>query len=372
MKAIANISRLLAGAVFVFSGFVKGVDPLGTTYRIEDYFYAYHWEFFLPLALFFSVALCTLEFTIGVMLLLNLRMKLASWLLLLVMAFFTCVTLYDALYNPVPDCGCFGDAIKLTNWQTFYKNLVLIVLAIIVFAYRKRFSGFMKPMNQWIGSFGTALLFAGFVIYCFMHLPVVDFTEWKVGNKLYPENPQPIKYFLTYRDKTNGESREYLSPQYPYDDSTWMATHEFVSQRTEDPNQYSGKNLIITDTLQNPVTESVIRNPGYQLIVNAYSLQSTNADAFRKIQAFSQQAAKNGVSTAVLVSAEAPEIVAFTRKNNLTMDFYIADDILLKTMVRSNPGIMLLKGGVIIRKWHWRDLPDFDDFGAKYLRAPAN
>jgi len=116
MKTAANISRILAGLVFIFSGTVKGVDPLGTAYRFEDYFIAYHWDFLIPTALFFSISLCALEFTIGAMLFLNLRMKLTSWLLLLIMSFFTVLTFYDALYTPVPDCGCFGDAITLTNW----------------------------------------------------------------------------------------------------------------------------------------------------------------------------------------------------------------------------------------------------------------
>jgi len=368
MKIIANISRLLTGIVFVFSGFVKGVDPLGTAYRFEDYFVAYHWEFLMPLALFFSISLCALEFTIGFMLLLNLRMKLASWLLLLIMIFFTGLTLYDAIYSPVPDCGCFGDAIKLTNWQTFYKNLVLIVLAFIVFAYRKKFSAFLKPGQQWIASFGGAIAFAAFSLYCFLHLPLVDFTEWKTGNKLFAENPKPVEYYLTYKNKSTGVEKEYLSPDYPYDDSLWMAENEFVSQRVNDPNEYYGKNLVITDTSQNRVTESIIRNPGYQIIINAYSLKETNTRAFTEINEFCLLAAQKGVATAVLVGADNEEISDFIKLHKLQLDFYQADDILLKTMVRSNPGIMLLKAGVIIDKWHWRDLPEFPEFEAQYLR----
>ena len=132
MKLIANISRILVGIVFVFSGFVKGVDPLGTAYRLEDYFIAFNWTFFIPLALFFSILLCTIEFVTGIMMLLNLKMKISSWVLLLMMVFFTLLTLNDAINNPVPDCGCFGDAIKLTNWQTFYKNLVLLPMAVLI------------------------------------------------------------------------------------------------------------------------------------------------------------------------------------------------------------------------------------------------
>jgi len=366
MKFIANFSRIFTGLVFVFSGFVKGVDPLGFTYKFEDYLVAFHWEFMMPLALFFTIALCTLEFTIGIMLVFNLRMKLTSWLLLLMMVFFTCLTLNDALYNPVPDCGCFGDAIKLTNWQTFYKNTALIVFAVLVFMYRKKFRGFSGPSFQWVIAFVFAGLFAGFSTYCYMHLPMIDFTEWKVGHKLFSDNPKPIRYYLTYRDKQTGTIKEYLSPDYPYDDSTWMAKMEFVSQRVEDPNNYYGKSLIITDTLQNTVTESIIRNPAYQVVVNSYSLDLSNTDAFKAINEFSRKAALVNIPTSVLVSAEPADIAEFSRKYQLSLDFYLADDILLKTMVRSNPGILLLKGGVIINKWHWRDLPDFAEFSKKY------
>jgi uncharacterized membrane protein YphA (DoxX/SURF4 family) len=352
----------------VFSGFVKGVDPLGTAYKLEDYFIAFNWEFFIPSALFFSIVLCTFEFMIGVMLLLNLRMKVASWILLGMMAFFTVLTLNDALYNPVPDCGCFGDAIKLTNWQTFYKNLVLLPLAILVFIYRKKFSPFTSSGKQWLITLFFVGAFSGFSYMCYSHLPVLDFTEWKTGHKLYPENPKPVKYYLTYKNKKSGEVKEYLSPDYPYNDSIWMANWEFVSQRVEDPNTYYGKSLIISDTSGNNVTESIIRNPDYQLIVNSYDLSKANRKAFVKLDAFCDSAYADNIPTAVLVSASSADIAQFAKENKLHLDFYTTDDIVLKTIVRSNPGLLLLKDGVILKKWHYNDFPDYADF-KKYLET---
>ena len=362
MKWIANISRILVGMIFVFSGFVKGVDPLGTAYRLEDYFVAFNWEFFIPLALFFSILLCSLEFVIGVMLLLNLRMKITSWLLLAMMLFFTLLTLNDALYNPVPDCGCFGDAIKLTNWQTFYKNLFLLPLAILIFIYRKKFKPFTSSGKQWLIAVFFIGLFAGFSYMCYSHLPVVDFTEWKTGHKLYPENPQPVKYFLTYKNKKSGEAKEYLSPNYPFNDSVWMAQWDFVSQRVEDPNIYYGKSLIISDTTGNNVTESIIRNPDYQLIVNSYDLSKADKAAFLKLNDFCAKAYADNIATVVLVSSTPAEIVKFVNENKLHLDFYTSDDIALKTIVRSNPGLLLMKDGVILKKWHYNDFPDYADF----------
>lgn len=362
MKLLANISRILVGIVFVFSGFVKGVDPLGTSYRLEDYFIAFNWSFFIPLALFFSIVLVTTEFLVGMMLLFNLRMKFTSWLLLMMMVFFTLLTLNDAINNPVPDCGCFGDAIKLTNWQTFYKNLVLMPLALIIWSYRKKFKPFTNKRLQWLLAGVFAALFAGFSHYCYSHLPVIDFTEWKVGHKLYPENPKPVKYYLTYRNKKSGETKEYLSPNYPFSDSVWMSQWEFVSQRVDDPNQYYGKGLLITDTTGNNITESIVRNPGYQLVINAYDLSKTNIAAFKKLDAFCLQAYADDIPAVALVSAENKVIKQFADANKLHLQFCTTDDIILKTIVRSNPGLLLMKDGVILKKWHYNDLPSYADF----------
>lgn len=362
MKWIANLFRILVGVVFVFSGFVKGVDPLGTAYRLEDYFIAFNWGFFIPLALFFSILLCTIEFAVGIMLLFNLKMKFTSWLLLLMMVFFTVLTFNDAINNPVPDCGCFGDAIKLTNWQTFYKNLVLLPMAIVIFVYRRKFKPFTSSGKQWLLAAIFAGLFAGFSYRCYAHLPAVDFTEWKTGHKLYPENPKPVKYYLTYRNKQSGEEKEYLSPDYPYNDSVWMAQWEFVSQRVEDPNTYYGKSLIITDTSGNNVTESIIRNPDYQLIVNAYDLSKTDRKAFAELNDFCAKAYADNIPAVVLVSAENSQIKKFANDNNLKLDFCTTDDIVLKTIVRSNPGLILMKDGVILKKWHYNDFPGYQEF----------
>lgn len=366
MKWIANISRVMTGLVFMFSGFVKGVDPLGFAYKLEDYFIAYQWDFLMPFALLFSILLCAFEFTLGVMLVMNLVMKLTSWLVFGMMIFFTGLTFYDAIYSPVPDCGCFGTAIILTNWETFYKNVFLIVLAAIVFLYRNRFKSSLKPMMQWAVALLIGFGFIGFSYYNYQHLPVVDFTEWKVGNRLYPENPQPVKYFVTYKNKKSGEKKEYLSPNYPYNDSIWMSEWVFDSQRTEDPNVFYGKSLSITDTAGNIYTDAIVKNTEYQLIVNAYNLKSADIKALKKIQEFATKAAEDNIHTALVVSALPSEIEKFAADNKINLEFYIADDIVLKTMVRSNPGLMLLKSGVIRAKYHYNDIPDYNAFRKKF------
>jgi len=366
-QIIHIFSRLLVGLVFIFSGFVKGIDPLGTAYRLEDYFIAWDAQFMMPLALTLSVLLCTMEFVLGVVVLLNLKPKTNAWILLVVMSFFTLLTLNDAIYNPVPDCGCFGDAIKLTNWQTFYKNVVLMVFALILFGMRKKAND--KAGN--IVAYGTAsmvaLLFISLSIYCYRHLPVIDFMDWKTGNKMYVENPQPVKYYLIYRNKESGETREYLSPDYPYNDSVWMTQWEYVDTRIEDPNSFKGHDLQIIDSLGSDLTDVIIRNPDYQFILVAWDLESANQKSLSDVNVLAQKAEAAGLGFVALTSTLPAAVSALSLQLNLQYDFYQADDITLKTMVRANPGLLLLKNGIVIDKWHYNDFPDYESFESRYL-----
>jgi len=365
-KIFTVISRLLVGCVFVFSGFVKGIDPLGTAYRIEDYFIAFGTQWAIPSALYLSVFLCTIEFSVGILLLLNVRIKEVAWLLLLMMLFFTCTTFYDALYNPVPDCGCFGDAIKLTNWQTFLKNIILMIFVLTVFLNRKKIKPYFRINSEILIIFLTIITFDAFSMYNYRHLPVIDFMSWKVGNKMFNEHPLPVKCYLTYRNKETGETKEYLSPDFPYNDTAWVAKWEFVSQRIEDPNSLKGTDLQITDSSGNDVTSEFIRNPGYQFILVAYDLEKTHLKAFTRMNDFYGLAEKDGHSLIALYSIG--NVKSFINKTKAAYAFYSADDVILKTMVRANPGLLLLKNGVVLAKWHYHDFPDYNQVKKKYLK----
>ncbi|MDR2040627.1 MAG: DoxX family protein, partial [Bacteroidales bacterium] len=181
MKNIAAISRILLGIVFVFSGFVKGIDPLGSTYKFIDYFTAFNLSFLSPLAFILAILMNAAEFLIGVSLILRLRMKVSAWAVFLFMCFFTVLTFILALTNPVSDCGCFGDALVLTNWETFFKNLVLMALALIVFLYRKKYEPVYRPVTEWICVVLIAGVIIGISVYCYRHLPLLDFRPYSVG-----------------------------------------------------------------------------------------------------------------------------------------------------------------------------------------------
>ena len=357
MKILVNICRLLVAIVFLFSGFVKGVDPLGFTYRLEDYFIAFGTEWAIPFALFLTIFLCAVEFTLGAALLFNFRLKYLAWPLLLMMVFFFGLTLNDAINNPVPDCGCFGDAIKLTNWQTFYKNVILIIPVIIIFLYRNKYKSLFVPR---IDNWGIAIIFLGFSFFSFYqyrHLPLIDFLGWKKGTDLVPDNPGQAKTFLTYRNKNTGEQKEYLSPNYPWNDSTWTASWEFVSQRIDDSGVIKGHSLKIVDAGGNDYTETYINNPGYQFLVASYSLSSAPGKGLEKINKFSEEVISAGHSIVLLTGDPLEDIKGL----HPDLEVFNADDVELKMMIRANPGVILLKDGIVMEKWHWRDVPDYED-----------
>jgi uncharacterized membrane protein YphA (DoxX/SURF4 family) len=216
MRLVKNLCRIIVGIVFIYSGFVKGIDPLGSDYKFTDYFNAFGMGWMNATTLFFSFALSLVEFLIGIALLFNLWVSRMTWGSLLFMAFFTPLTLVLALTNPVSDCGCFGDAMILTNWQTFWKNIILLLLAIMIFMYRKEYKSSLPLVGQF--SF-LALAGAGMLclsVYCYRHLPVLDFRPYAVGKNItegmrLPEGAEPDQYEVTLSTKTSKPERSSLS-----------------------------------------------------------------------------------------------------------------------------------------------------------------
>ncbi|MDR1951493.1 MAG: hypothetical protein LBP96_04605, partial [Bacteroidales bacterium] len=188
-KPLVAIARTLLGAVFIFSGFVKGVDPLGTQYQIFDYFSAYGTTWANPLSLPLSIVLIATELVVGMALILNIRIPFTAWITALMMAFFSITTLLDAtVYSDrIADCGCFGKAITLTNWQTFYKNIVLDILVVILFFGRYRIRNTFSLKNEAMIVAILTFLFIGFQFGNLRHLPVIDFLDWKKGARLQPK-----------------------------------------------------------------------------------------------------------------------------------------------------------------------------------------
>jgi hypothetical protein len=321
------------------------------------------------LALFLSVFLCTLEFVLGISLLFNAAIKRTSWVLFPLMIFFTFLTLVDAIWEPVPDCGCFGDAIKLSNWETFYKNVVLIILVAIIFLGRNRFR---PPQMLGYGFLVNLVFVVGFVWfsnYNIDHLPVVDFREWKVGNDMAPEGGGEAKIYLIYRNINSGEEKEFISDELPWQDSVWMANHEFVDQRIDDSEVIKVHDLIIESESGDDMTDYFIRNSEYQFILVSWDVEAAERDAFEIARGLYASADNDGHSFIVITSSLPDVVYAFKDEMMIPdeMEFFYGDDTVLKSMIRANPGLILMKEGIVLAKWHYNDFPEYDEIRADYM-----
>lgn len=372
-SVVLVVSRLLLGIVFLFSGFVKAVDPLGTAYKIEDYLVAFG-GFFADMtwiSLPASIALFTLEFMLGVCLVFNVMPKSTSWIAFLFMLLMTPLTLYVAIENPVSDCGCFGDALVLDNWTTFYKNIVLFVLALVVLILSRRTYATFLPAVEWsiIGVF--AVLILGLATYCLLTLPVIDFRPYKVGVNIseqmeIPEGATPDVYETTFVYAQNGLEKEFTLENYPKDDSTWV----FVRQNTKLIQQGYVPPIhdfsIVTESLED-ITYDILDNPGYTVLVIMYDLNKTNMRQAHKLNNFYEQSQIRGAGFYALTASGNADIENFRQRTGATYPFCFTDPITLKTIIRANPGIMLLKNGVIQKKWNVRFLQETSysttDFG---------
>lgn len=368
MRLLVWISRILLGAVFIFSGFVKAIDPLGSAYKFQDYFLAFGVEWLYPAALPLAVLLSTLEFLIGASVILGIRLREAAWGGLLFMVFFTPLTLYIALANPVPDCGCFGDAIIISNWDTFYKNIFILAAAIVIFLYRERIKPLISKKGDLVLALGISVFIIGVSVYCLRNLPVIDFRPWKVGadvGELVMPTPEEAEVFLVFEHNETGETREYPTNDYPWNDEEWAATWDFAEQRRVviEPYQEAAiEAFYIEDEFGEDLTHYYMTMPEPLLLVVAHDLYKTNQRAFkRRITPLAAKAEDNGWQLIVLTGSTLHAVDEFRHNLQTPYPFYLSDEIELKTMVRSNPGLLLLQEGKILGKWAHRNIPSFEE-----------
>ena len=368
------VARVVVGLVFIFSSFVKGVDPMGTSFKITEYLTA--WSFFgmsfdwlVPLATFMAMALIVVEFTIGVMLLFGAFRRVSAWALVLMMLFFTFTTLFDAITNEVTDCGCFGDAIKLTNWQTFWKNVALDVPTVWIFLTRnlRRKQRFERDVLITLFAMVAMVLFG---LYNINNEPCIDFRSWKVGNQMIDldENAE-VKSYVTYVNKETGERDEFLSEELVkrMEDPVWEAQWEWESSRVEDPHEIKADGFSMLDMDMNDHAKELIGSEDYLLIATIHHLDKVNEDGLEGLEDAAEWAQEHGVQMVLLTSALAEEVQSFLYAYQMDdIDFYFADATAIETMARSNPGFLLLKRGKVLGKWHYRNVDDLEDFILKY------
>ena len=357
---LLEIARMIVGLTFVFSGFVKAIDPLGSTYKFEDYFTAFggFFEHLTPIAFPAAIALSTLELLIGVCLLLKIKLKTMSVVALLFMAVMTPLTLYIALKNPVTDCGCFGDAIILGNWTTFYKNLVLVALILLVLIFNRQFRNLFMPKVEWAIVVLTAIVGVGLSVHGFRHQPMIDFRPYKVGvnipeKMVVPEGAAGDKYETTLIYQKNGQQQEFTIENYPKD-STWT----FVEQKTTLVSKGFTPpihNFSIVDQKLNDITEYVLTYKGTVNLLCMYDLSKTSLKGAEAAETLYRKIKASGAPFYALTASSDEEIDAFRSKTGATYPFCKTDPITLKTIVRGNPAMMTIKNGTIIGKWNWRD-----------------
>lgn len=350
-----RINQMLVGALFIFSSFTKGVDPLGTKYKMLDYLAAYGMEWMNDAALVLAVVMILAEFIVGVCLFVNVLPRLATLGATLLMIFFTVTTYFDAMYNLVPDCGCFGTAIKMSNWQTFFKNLVIdAVLIPIIFNNKSLKNKRLTLGVEWVLAIAFMSAFVWFEVYNIRHLPVIDFMDWKVGKDMTPKGYDAGKVYVTYQNNETGETEEFESPNYPWNDSVWMSQWTFVSQRNVGGSDVLG--FAILDVEGDDYTHILYDSENLYIFVAPYLDEMTDED-FENCEKMIEVVENQGYEYIWLTSVLPEYVQKLNEKHQMFYDVYYGDELELKTMVRSNPGLMLMNNGVIINKWSKIDFP---------------
>jgi triosephosphate isomerase len=354
-----NALRFTLALVFAFSGFVKAVDPMGTVYKMADYAEAFSLS--LPAGLLFvgAILLITIEYVMGICLFFGLYRRFYLSLTVAFLLVMTPLTLYLALYNPVTDCGCFGDAVVLTNWQTFGKNLLLLLMAVVALLGSKHVWIFMSDRTRWLIFVYAIVSVSLFIPYNLRHLPAIDFRPYHVGANIIdgmtvPDDAPQDEYETLFVLEKEGQRRTFTADNYP--DTTWT----FVSRE----NRLVSRGYVppITDfhlaTLDgDDVTWEVLEQPGYTFLVVAHDLERTNEGMLDVLNDLYDYAIVNGYAFYMLTSSSEQATREWTEHTAAAYPYLQADEILLKTMIRSNPGLIVLKDATVIGKWSAADMP---------------
>lgn len=417
MKQLSWISRILVGALFIVSGLIKANDALGFSYKLEEYFMVFGTPWMSPYALLLASFVCILEIILGVAVIFGTRMVTVSWLLLLMIVFFTFLTFYSAYFNKVTDCGCFGDALKLTPWESFTKDVVLLFFVLIIFFERKNIRhGDMKSdiINSALALalialfsigvihwsfpvwFSAGLLFATimlkqaftsfpntivlglsglissyFTYYCLNHLPVKDFRPYAIGKNIsegmmIPEGAPKDSVVMIFQYKKDGKIFEFTPEALPED----LDKYEFVDRL----DKVVRKGYIppihdfkIEDAEGNDSTEQFLADQNYALMIVAYDLSKSNTEVQKKLNDLVEQAQKKNINVFGMTSTVPSETDQFRHAHQNMFPYYFCDGTTLKTIIRSNPGLVLLKNGTVVDMWHYNDFPDFNQFSESYL-----
>lgn len=369
---IINLLRLVLGAVLVFSGYVKAVDPMGTLYKLQDYLTALNLSGMVPqwLLLVAAVALAALEFCLGIFILFAIRRRLVSRVTLAFMVVMTLITIWLATTNPIKDCGCFGDAVYLTNVQTLIKNLVLFACAFIIASSPLSMVRFISRTNQWIAINFTILYILATSAYSLYTIPPFDFRPYHVGANIQkgmeiPKGARQPQYETTFILKKNGVEKEFTLNNYP--DSTWT----FVDSKTvlTDAGYVPPIHDFSIMDGENDITSKVLNAPGYTFLLISPDLTRADDSHFGDVDRIYEYATEHGYHFYGLTASTNDAVERWRALTGAEYPFYTMDMTTLQTIIRSNPGLLLLKRGTIIGKWSHNNLPGQQELSAPLERS---
>ncbi|SHJ77647.1 Uncharacterized membrane protein YphA, DoxX/SURF4 family [Arenibacter nanhaiticus] len=361
MKYLVGFSRLIVGVLFIISGFIKLNDPVGFSFKLEEYFSpgVLDIAFLEPYALELALILVVFEVLLGIMLLLGFKVKLTVWSLLVMIVFFTFLTFYSAYFNKVTDCGCFGDAIKLTPWESFTKDIILLVLIIVLFVGMQHLNPLFGDRTKRLVVGVSLMVSVIFAYYVLHHLPAIDFRPYKVGANItegmsVPEDAPKAVFDYAWTFDVNGEEKVIVTQgDYPTVDGELLGVETTEIVKGYEPPIHD----FTIEQDGEDFASALLEEPKLMMVI-AYDLRKSNYGAFKEIKETTDKAMKNGYKV-IGMSASDSEFTARKKKEfRFGFDFYFTDETTLKTIVRSNPGVLLLEKGTIVQKVHYNDLGD--------------
>lgn len=363
LKKILIIAfRILVGLLFIFSGLIKANDPLGLSYKMDEYFHVLHLTFLVPAALTFAIVMIAFEIIAGVALLLGFKMRVFGPLLLILIIFFTFLTGFSYLSGAITECGCFGDCIPMTAGMSFTKDLILLVLIFFLYKQRRVIKPFLGGFFTWLLMIAVVVFSFGFQRYVLRHLPIVDCLPYKIGNNIpqlmkVPPGATPDQYEMVFTYEKDGEEKEFKEDEIPWEDTAW----HFVSREDKLIKKGNAQPVIadfsISDYAGNSFTQQILNKEGYTFLFFVKKTSEAKDGWQKKIQHLQADCERFDIPIYGITSSIQKQVDPFKQKNKLTFPFLQMDGVVIKTAARSNPCLILIKEGVIKGKWSYMDLP---------------
>jgi len=371
--------RLLVAVLFIFSGLIKANDPIGFSYKLVEYFVVFGLHFLNNLSVGIAILICSLEIILGALLLLGFWSRRVIWGLLLLIVFFTFLTFYSAFFEVVTSCGCFGDAIPLSPWESFIKDCILLVLIGVLFYFKDAITPLIpEQYTQNILTAAIVVISIGFGVYTYNFMPIIDFLPYKNGNHIpslmtVPEGELLPQYETIYHleNKDTQETKKITDKEYLeseiWKDERWKIVGDPETKLVKAGYTVPIADLVISDADGMDRTDEIVENPDYNLIIVAYNLDETNISGLEQLNELALSSEEYRVRTVLLTASTSTKVNEITESLDLYAEVFYVDAVPLKSMVRSNPGLMLLKDGVILDKWHHHILPSVDDLADNYF-----